>query len=45
MRRTKAKLEPTGDVLRSGGVYGPAIELTGNETEQQQFLTWTGRVA
>ncbi len=45
MRRTKAELEPTGAVLRSGGAYGPAIELSGNESEQQQFLAWTGRIA
>jgi len=45
MRRTRVMLEPMGDVLRSGGVYGPAIELTGTETEQQQFLAWTGRMA
>ena len=45
MRRTKAMLEPLGDVLRSGGVYGAAVELSGNETEQQQFLAWTGRTA
>ena len=45
MRRTRLQLEPLGDVLRSGGVYGEAVELSGNETEQQQFLAWTGRTA
>jgi uncharacterized protein (TIGR03086 family) len=35
--------EPLGEIVRSPNVFGPAVELPSDASDQDRFLAWTGR--
>ena len=39
----RSALAPMGDVVRSPGIFGPAIDVPTDASPQDSFLAWTGR--
>lgn len=43
IERCRRLLEPMGDNVRMPGIFGPAVEVTADATDQDRFVAWTGR--
>jgi len=39
----RSAMEPMGDIVRSPGIFGPAIDVPADASPQDSFLAWTGR--
>jgi uncharacterized protein (TIGR03086 family) len=43
MARCIAGYETLGDTVRMAGIFGPAIDVPADASDQDRFLAWTGR--